>query len=406
MKMDFRTWFEKWLPAVAGPFGFSDAAKLIVEPLAAQRRAETLFRSMARAAPSYQSVASLLHPERSPVAFGYRDDDLRMLEDWCHDNAKGWVAWKLVTGETGRGKTRLLMQLAQVLNDKMDRPWRAGFLDMAALRADPRALLCFYHLPGDLLFVVDYAERFEAEVRAILKATLALADAGAERRIRVVLISRRESELWQSIADSDMDIGDFMAGGGFTRHEPPPLGREASAREPIFDHAYAAYEDQFGEKRPLARRPNLSGQRFEEAILIHMAPLALHQGEMDAGDVSEEALLDWVLARDRRHWDETIDNRGHSSALKRAPIQQAAAYLTLVSVGAGIRNRDEAVAGLRNCPLLSGLDGPTLSAVAEIFHDLYPGPGRVNGVTPDLVGTYLLNATDDNFIRGLYERIE
>ena len=400
--MDFRPWVEKWLPAVVQPLGLSEAGKLIVKPLVAQRRAEALFRSTRRASPSYQSVASLLHPERSPVPFGYRDDDLRMLEDWCHDDSSGWVAWKLVTGETGRGKTRLLMRLVEVLRDMMDRRWRAGFLDMTALRADPGALLCFYHLPGDLLFVVDYAERFEAEVHATLKSSLALADAGAERRIRVVLISCRESELWQSIADSDMDIGDVMSGDGFSRYEPLPLGRDPSARKGIFDDAYAAFEDHFGEERPLAKRPDLSRRGFEEAILIHMAALSLHQGEISAGDVSEEALLDWVLSREKRHWSETIDKRDElPSSLKRAPIAQAAACLTLVSLGAGIRDRDQAIAGLRQCPLLSGVAGPALSAVADLFHDLYPGPGWVNGVTPDLIGTYLLNAAEDDFAASL-----
>jgi len=134
--------------------------------------------------------------------------------------------------------------------------------------------------------------------------------------------------------------------------------------------------------------------------------LSLYRGPVKADEVSEETLLDWILVREKRHWNKMIENRGLPRTLENAPVEQAAARLTLVSLGDGIRNRDQAISNLEGCPLLKGLDAPTLAAVADIFHDLYPGPGWVNGLTPDLIGAYLLNVTDDDYIRDLYARID
>jgi hypothetical protein len=47
---------------------------------------------------------------------------------------------------------------------------------------------------------------------------------------------------------------------------------------------------------------------------------------------------------------------------------------------------------------MDGLPNPTLSAIADIFRELYPGPAWVNGVTPDLVGQYLLRVAEDEFL--------
>ena len=296
------------------------------------------------------------------------------------------------------------MRLVEILEEEPGRPWHAGFLDPTKVRSDPEALKCFRDLPGDLLFVIDYAERFEPEVRSVLKASLELADVQPPRRVRVVLISRRHSELWRQIAIKDKEIGDFMDESRFSQFEPLPLGRDKSTREAVFNDAYAAFAKHFDEDRPLEERPDLDRRGFAEALLIHMAALSLYQREVNARDISEETLLDWVLTRERRQWNLLIESREKlPPVLKGAPVEQAAAYLTLVSLGGGIRNRDQALASLKNCPLLEGLDAPTLSALAEIFHELYPGPGWVNGVTPDLIGTYLLSVTEDDFIQNLYE---
>ncbi len=328
-----------------------------------------------------------------------------MLRDWCYDDSSGWVRWKLITGDTGRGKTRLVMRLLEVLKDEGGRPWNVGFLDLSKLRFNPETLLYFDVLPGDFVFVVDYAERFEPEVRAVMKASLALGDGNPERRVRVVFISRRRSDLWDRIAESDMDIGGFMS-QGLSEFEPSPLGQDQATREAAFDDAYAAFAEHFREERDLKQRPDLNQQGFDEAILIHLAALSVYLGEVSARDVSEDALLEWILVREKRHWDELVESRTGMKVLKQAPIQQAAAYLTLVSLGEGIRSRDKAVESLKRCPLLDGVDPATLAVISGIFHDLYPGPGWVNGVTPDLVGAYFLSIIDDDFIEHLYERLE
>lgn len=408
MAPGFRSWLHKWLPAIAERFGLSILAERLTKPLADQERAVALFRKFSRKLPDPYSEASLLNAERSPVPFRHRDDAKKELERWCYDDSSGWVLWKLVTGETGRGKTRLIMDLVETLNGETGRPWNAGFLDPVKLRRDPDALSGFDRLPGDLLFVIDYAERFEPEVRTVLKASLALGREEPPRRVRVVLISRRHSDLWREMAKDDTEIRDFMGKAGFSQFEPSPLGQEKATREAVFDHAYAAFAEHFAEERPLAERPNLNQKGFEEAILIHLAALSLYRREIPAREVSEEALLNWILDRERRQWNRLIEDRAEKqrlpAALAHAPVEQAAAYLTLVSLGGeGIRGPDEAVASLKKCPLLEGQPAATLLALAQIFHELYPGPAWINGVTPDLIGTYLLSVTQDSFIQHLYE---
>ena len=77
----------------------------------------------------------------------------------------------------------------------------------------------------------------------------------------------------------------------------------------------------------------------------------------------------------------------------------------MICLNEGVTSRDRVIALLGNCPRLGGVDAPTRGSIADIFHELYPGPGWVNGVTPDLVGTYLLAMTDDDFISA-YGRID
>ncbi len=129
--------------------------------------------------------------------------------------------------------------------------------------------------------------------------------------------------------------------------------------------------------------------------MIHAAALYFRRHDGKDGVANRDDILAAILERERRLWNQTIRARKDlPEAICDAPIEQAAAYLTLVSLNEGVANRDRTITLLGNCSRLSGLDSPTIGQIADIFHELYPGPDWVNGVTPDLIGTYLLSQSD------------
>lgn len=236
--------------------------------------------------------------------------------------------------------------------------------------------------------------------------TIALARQKRGQRINVVFISRRSTDLWDRIGRADTDIRDLVSHDGMRPHELPAVGTDETMRQKLFRDAYGAFESHFGESRALTEQPDLSEPAFEEILLIHMAALALYRRQLATDTLSEEALLAWILDRERRCWDELLRERGMAEALTGPVIEQAAGYLTLITLGEGIVSRQETIEHLSRCPLLDGQSAADLNGVAGVFHDLYPGPGWVNGVTPDLLGIYFLSATDDEFVTDAFASIE
>ena len=127
-----------------------------------------------------------------------------------------------------------MMQFAERLNADPSRPWTAGFLDLGDLKRHPEKLLCFHQARGDLLFVIDYAERFEDEVVLTLFTTLALAQEFPDRRIRLVLISRRRSDLWAEIPKRHEDIQSYFDIGGLKVVDLAKIADRDVSREDVY----------------------------------------------------------------------------------------------------------------------------------------------------------------------------
>ena len=156
--------------------------------------------------------------------------------------------------------------------------------------------------------------------------------------------------------------------------------------------------------------PQRLGQRLDagqkaEAIDAHAQRASDHDlnfSRVRLGTI----LLGTILGRERRLWNQAVmDRSGLANTLRDAPIRQAAECLTLVSLNEGVASRDRTSALLGACPRLAGLDAATLGAIADIFHELYEREERddwARGVTPDLLGTFLLRETDDGLLRNLF----
>ena len=362
--------------------------------------------------PPRYADAALLHPERAIVPFDRerRREDLRAIKDWCADRSQGELAWRLLTGDSGRGKTRLMMQVIADLTTDGGQIWEAGFLDLPAFRRSPEHALYFADLPGDLLVVIDYAERFRDVVVAMGQATLAMHERHPDRRIRLLLISRRESDVWTDIRRDDREFGEFVDGGGLTIQALTAMASDEAARLDILLDACQAFQPYVDSDTNNAReltKQDLSAPEFADVMMIHAAALEVCRSGGTMQTLERDKILDAILDREQRLWNDAIRDRPElTNTLCDAPIEQAAAYLTLVSLSEGVASRDRAIALLRDCPRLSHVDGPTLGRIAEILHELYPGPDWVNGVTPDLIGTYLLARSDDELILDAYGRTD
>lgn len=396
--------------AVANPLNaFAELGRIAGDAVERQRRALDLLQN--EAAPTLRpgNEAWLLHANHSPVPFEFRDAEMADFREWFYDtDGDAFLKCRLLTGGSGRGKTRFVRELIRSL--KADGA-TGDFVDPVTVSARPDDVAGFLDIRGDVVLAVDYAERFREVVALLLLTAIAMEQAhsaGQERRIRIILISRSNTELWANLGNDYPLIGMFRArfAGAWEDRPLAPLAEAVVDRNAAFVSAYRAFDEHFVEhwpeieSRPLPDTlPDLFDDTFKDALLIHLAALALWHEGAQVGDVSRDRLLDWLLGRERRAWNQQIADRGLSRDLQGPPIEQAAALLTYVSVGGeGIGSRARATELLKACPLLNGCSAPTLSAVADIFRELYPGPAWVNGMTPDMIGQYLLRVTDDEFL--------
>jgi hypothetical protein len=104
--------------------------------------------------------ATLLRAERGIVPFAKRETELSDFERWFDDDAP--MKWWLQTGPSGRGKTRFMQHVVETYAKARGDGLLAGFTDLDGLSRAPEALAGFLAHEGEVLLVVDYAERARA----------------------------------------------------------------------------------------------------------------------------------------------------------------------------------------------------------------------------------------------------
>ena len=410
-----RDWAPIVLEPIASKVGLRNAVAAFAAAAGKQADALALFqkRPDRRVRPGAEAI--LLRPDRSPVPFAGRDTEVAEFEDWMFSD--GWMKWRLLTGPSGRGKTRLMMGVVDRLNAIGDRPVRAGFLDLEKMERNPAALGGFAgdaSVKGDLLLVVDYAERARQPVVAVLKLALMLeqlAKAGIERKVRIVLIARGLSEVWEDIGRQHHDIQEVLMAEGLELVELPPLAETVPDRLAEFDRAYAAFDRYFreveqGDPPPADRRPDLSPSRgrddYADAIMVHLAALAIHQGAVNAADISAQRLLNWIVDRERGEWSRRIAHKKLEAEVPLKAMEEAVGIATLTALSDGAPDMYRFINLLAACPLLGDQTTARRMQIADILHDLYPCSGHTNGLTPDLIGTWFLGQLDPTFYRSIF----
>jgi tetratricopeptide (TPR) repeat protein len=395
-----RDFIATWAPVVTEPFGATKIGEMIGGAAKRQAEALALLKVPVRDNTMTGAESYLLRADRSPVPFAGRDAEIIDFMGWFHSGET--LRWRLVTGPSGRGKTRLLMEIVDQLAAEAGRPNRAGFLDLEAVLRDPSKLLGFTSVAGDLFIVVDYAERARDPVVALLLTSLLLAKqakAGTGRRIRVVMLARGVADIWESLKREFPAIGEFMEARGL-EHEPlNQLAASVEDRALEFERAYAAFDAYFvehnkEEPRPFTALPDLSGLGDDddnsEAVMIHLAALATRHDAMAAHEMTEDRLLDWIIDRERAELDKRIRQVPGAGALEGEPMLEAAGLVTLAVLGDRAVTLERATALLPFCPLIAGTPPALCRKIAEILEALYPGPDGIVGLAPDRIGTHLL----------------
>jgi hypothetical protein len=296
------------------------------------------------------SVARFLRAEEEVVPFRARPE-LGELLAWCGAGAR--VGVRLLTGEGGAGKTRLVLELCGQLAAKGWQPlWVRQGTEAHAAEA-VREL-------GPCVLVVDYAETRDGlgvmlgEVAAITSAL----------DVRVVLLSRRVGEWWQRLISSSADRVARLL------EEPPVTLREITidgGPSALFDEALTAFANKLQVARP--GTPLMLTDAEPTVLEVHAAALLAILDHAEESDITKPRsaadILDGLLAHEGRFWAQTVSARGLDLDVS---VQRLA-----VAVGCLIGADSETAAAelMRRVPDLAG-SAERRGRVSRWLHDLYP----------------------------------
>ena len=331
----------------------------------------------------------LLDPAFAVVPFQGRETEMAELMAWCDDEPGPAVAVRLVVGPGGRGKTRLLTELAERLRERLDGQvqWRAGLLDLAETSLTPERLAQELRLQERVLIGIDRAEVRVGEVQAVLRAAWRQQEG---RRVRVVLVARNAGEWWQRLTAQDCDAARVL------QATPPapvlkllPFEQDRISRADYFEQARGAFRDVLPTSAlpPSDLAPSVfDDELFADPLLLHMAALKSALGHEI--EVTETALFEAVLESERRYWSVELARVGQSAAL--GETEAAATVLTLLQ---GVFDRTALKRIVSQVLTLAGRDlTVTADALTDALCTLY-GRGdssEVQPIGPDRLGEFLV----------------
>jgi hypothetical protein len=314
--------------------------------------------------------AAVLDPAYQVVKFMNRDQEMADWLDWAKNrNLPG----RLLTGAGGMGKTRMLIEICEKLRND---GWRTGFLKEGAKFED-----LYRQLLGreKWLIVVDYAERRPKDVDILC---CAIRDSGAT--VRLALLARREGEWLEDMVVGTGAAADFLDNGqGLDRLELGPVAPARAAgrrntRQAVFERAVTDYAEVGSRQtRPAYRAVDFGDPRYDNILLLLLEAWARAPGAQDFADAGAIP-LEAVLKRETRYLRRCSPPGISSRSLM--------TVLCWIYEYGPAETYDDAVTLLARCPALSGQSADTVGRLAEVFHDVYPGPHWLNRIQPDLIG--------------------
>jgi len=267
----------------------------------------------------YERAPSYLLDSRYEVV-PFRDrGERQLLEDWLDDPVPR-TSVQLVHGEGGQGKTRLAIQVAR---RAAARGWHAG---QAFERAGPAIRRGEYQGSGQLLMVVDYAERWTVEV--LERMVLDLADDAGVRCLRVLLLARLNYGLWDLVASMLNRQVDHLA-------VPVRLGRFTTSAPELataFNSAVTAFQSTLNLEPVELVAPRTWEDGGSSPLSLHMAALAAVWAYENGQPLPSDAdLSEFLLTHERKYWSAGVaaDQPAMSAAAQVERVSRTVLVATL-----------------------------------------------------------------------------
>ncbi|MBF0372545.1 MAG: tetratricopeptide repeat protein, partial [Alphaproteobacteria bacterium] len=218
--------------------------------------------------------------ELSTRLFG-RDDAMAELEDWARNGER--VAFRILTGPGGAGKSRLAAHVARGLKND---GWIAGFAESDRLPVVRRA---------GLFLILDYPEERRARTAALVRQALTVK---SRAPIRLLLVSRKDREDWSDL------IAQTHARGSWSTADLAVTALTAERTADLVEAVFDRLSTRLGRPRPSIDRPAILD--WFETDRQHGLPLFATAAAMDAvlnGAVRLSLGRDAVIALAKRESD-------------------------------------------------------------------------------------------------------
>ncbi|MFX0581117.1 tetratricopeptide repeat protein [Nocardia nepalensis] len=264
-------------------------------------RSETLPAEKAR-----KQASAILQPRYAVAPVIGRDGELDDLLRWM--NTPEPLAVRLIHASGGQGKTRLVRRLCELAAPAGWVAWRAFRVIETVDRAGTIELTDQH----ELLLVVDDAHQWGTPALKALLDNIHSVAARSDIKIRVLLLARATGFWWASIAThlDDREVA-------YDAMELAPLGLRYSRRQ-VFDSAVGAFvrtmynpPPHVRQRDPAEYRSNLdlSGDRFESVLSLHMAALAaIHaRRQGTALTLSSTSVSAYLLQHEYADWNSQFD---------------------------------------------------------------------------------------------------
>lgn len=330
-----------------------------------------------------------------------RQEDLTFLTSWCassdpYNSNRPRVV--LYTGEGGSGKTRLLIELCRRLRHQ---GWHAGFLrrDRGA-GEDKKDIDPLLKGTTPRLVVVDYAEaRLAVTVSLLYKAGV---EEGVEPKVRIILLARREEDLWKKLNEYDAAIKDLLS-----RSEKPRILNALIKNIGDQIRAFHIALDSFALAMGLDSPPHLelNEENVKSILHVHMSALsALHP----TPDESTRDALAEILIHEQHFWERLAEEQfprdaSLASFLKACMVKM----VTVVTLLGGVASKEHASTILRRvfAPFQGRPDIPEtlISLLRRLYGSSEKAEPFLSPLRPDILGERLVEEqfTDDKHLLGL-----
>ncbi|MEU5075192.1 hypothetical protein AB0G76_27105 [Streptomyces asoensis] len=308
---------------------------------------ESLTRDDARAKPSL-----LLRADHGVVDFHGREEEQADFLRW---RGGGGVRIRLLHGGGGQGKTRFADHLARTWRrdgwgvwaapDATSRDGTGAFTDQDLPHglADGEGTALEVSGSRGVLIVVDYADRWDADVLATL---LDLVRRVRGAPVRILLLARQTGTWWQTVRSRFTAPRVECDTRHLGSHSPLPelrprefrlaracfataLGRPPSGLPGTTTRPGTATEAARGPRAGAPRRHDWHLPAYDLVLTVHMAALVAVLAELHGDEVPSDPLdvSRYLLGRERLHW-EAVDRTRGTPVSRRMDIAVFVATLT------------------------------------------------------------------------------